>query len=86
MYTVHNQKIKSNQIFISPAATDLLYTVDIVLYSTYAINTMWMVISIRNSLMEGAARIGMKVPVCTRGPSEHNLRGARWCLDYVNNN
>jgi hypothetical protein len=33
-----------------------------------------MVINIRNLQMEGEARIGMKVPVWTWGPSEHILR------------
>jgi hypothetical protein len=30
----------------------------------------------RYFLAEGVARIGMKLPVCTWGPSEHVLRGA----------
>jgi hypothetical protein len=44
-----------------------------------------MVISIRNILIERAARIGMKVPLCTWGPSEHILRGARctWIILIV---
>jgi hypothetical protein len=47
---------------------------------------MWMVISIRNLLIGGGGQ-DRDVSSCLHlGPSEHILRGARWCLDYINNN
>jgi hypothetical protein len=81
---LNQNQIKSNQIFISPAATEVLYTVDIVLYIFSKHNVDGY--KYKKFTDGGAARIGMKVSVCTWGPSEHILRGARWCLDYINNN
>ncbi len=77
-------QIKSN--IYTPAATEVLYTVDIVLYICNKHNVDGYKFQKFTDGGGGGGRIGTKVPVCTWGPSEHILRGARWCLDYINNN